>query len=169
MTMAYWSPSIGDRFGRLTVMAGAPRRTPKNIYLPCQCDCGERTYIRRPALRSGMAMSCGCVHTKHNQHKTPLYKSWKGIVQRCTNPANPNFKWYGGRGISICEEWRDFETFRADIEALGERPTPQHSIDRIENDGNYEPGNVRWATKTEQSRNRRCSIAKRARLQQPNI
>lgn len=164
-----WRPKVGDRFGKLTVIEGEPKRTPRSFMLPCRCDCGGRTYARPHSLRTGLVRSCKCSHIKHNQHKTSLYKSWSGIIQRCTNAANPNYQWYGARGISICAEWLDFETFKAAIDALGARPSPQHSLDRIDNDGNYEPGNVRWADKTEQSRNRRCSIAKRARLQQASI
>jgi hypothetical protein len=93
---------------------------------------------------------------RHNANKTPEYRTWGEIIQRCENPKRVNFKFYGGRGIKMCDEWRQsFPTFLAHV---GRRPSPQHSIDRIDSNGNYEPGNVRWATVSEQIKNRRPRV-----------
>ena len=89
----------------------------------------------------------------HNASNTPEYRTWAGMKNRCLNPNNPRYKSYGGRGISVCSEW--IESFSAFLSHVGLKPSPLHSIDRINNDGNYEPGNVRWATAKEQARNTR--------------
>lgn len=88
----------------------------------------------------------------HGKDGTSLYRAWENMIQRCTNPKNKSFPNYGGRGVRVCERWLDFSNFLAD---MPERPSPEHTIDRQNNDGHYEPSNVRWATRTEQNRNRR--------------
>jgi hypothetical protein len=90
--------------------------------------------------------------TTHGMFGTPIYRVWSEMVQRCTNPNNQHWSHYGGRGINVCDDWRDFVNFYRD---MGDRPAPGHSIDRIDNDGNYEPSNCRWATKSVQNLNRR--------------
>lgn len=155
----------GKRFGKLTVRRqDGTNRHGKAVWL-CSCDCGGETRVVGSDLTSGHTRSCGCLHvdevrsrmTTHGQarHSTrsSLYHVWSQMKSRCTNPKNAGYPNYGGRGIRVCDEWaRSFEAFAAH---MGERPSPAHSIDRIDNDGNYEPGNVRWATPKEQRHNRR--------------
>ncbi len=141
------------RFGMLTVIGWADG----GRWL-CQCDCGERSVIRGTHLRTGNNRSCGCLgrasRMTHGMTKTPTYDSWRNIIYRCCNPQSDKAKDYIDRGISVCDRWRNsFELFLAD---MGECP-PGLAIDRIDNDGDYEPGNCRWATQTEQQRNRRTN------------
>lgn len=104
--------------------------------------------------------SCGCLsrettarrNHRHGETANPAYVPWVAMLQRCTNPRRDAFRWYGARGIVVCERWRDFAAFLAD---MGPRPSPSHTIDRINPDGNYEPGNCRWATWAEQRRTQR--------------
>jgi len=153
----------GQRFGRLRVLKPIEQRYRRYYWL-CQCDCGQETTVDGIKLRNGNTRSCGCFRNEttvsrtlthgHSKRKgwTQEYRSWTKIFQRCYNPKCKNFHDYGGRGITVCERWLQFENFIAD---MGNKPTPKHSLDRINNDGNYEPGNCRWATHTEQMRNRR--------------
>lgn len=146
----------GQSFGSLTAVSRVPGANGKWF---CRCACGTERIVPTSALRAGDVKSCGCRYRPrltlriHNQSRTKLYAVWRGMTQRCHNPNNKAFRHYGARGISVCPEWRkSFEKFR---DYMGERPSPKHSIDRIDNDGNYEPGNVRWATQKQQVQNRR--------------
>lgn len=152
----------GMKFHRLTVL----RRAERSQYWICKCDCGKETETRKDRLVTGWTKSCGCLftevktthgHTIGRRKKTSekvsrTYESWGASKERCFNPNHPWFHNYGGRGIGMCEEWKNsFETFLKD---MGERP-PETSLDRIDSNGNYEPGNCKWSTRLEQSQNRR--------------
>lgn len=149
----------GKRFGRLVVESHVGTRENNHIVWLCRCDCGNEKRVTASNLTCGNAASCGCLQRetriRHGHgsrtHRTKTYRTWQSMIARCTNPRLSEWRYYGGRGITVCEHWRTFENFLAD---MGEKP-PGRSIDRINNDGNYEPGNCRWATKFEQSINTR--------------
>ena len=149
----------GQRFGQLTAIEPSGIDLGRRITWLCQCDCGRKTVIRGTYLRKGSTVNCGCddrrIHIKHGKHQTPEYRTWDNMKQRCYNPNRAQFKYYGGRGITVHERWRDsFENFYED---MGPKPSQQHSIDRKEVDGNYGPDNCQWATKSEQQQNKRNS------------
>jgi hypothetical protein len=154
----------GMRFGRLVVQSLDRERTTAakgTAYWTCACDCGGHTVACGAGLRSGKWRSCGCLCaeaaaarlTVHGGYRDAEYASWESMIARCYNPRRPGYKNWGGRGITVCDRWRaSYADFLADV---GRRPGLSHSIDRIDNDKGYEPGNVRWATRGEQLRNTR--------------
>jgi hypothetical protein len=164
----------GIRFGRLVVVdqvKHAQSFSRPRVTWRCRCDCGNETLVTSDALRAkaNNTSSCGCLRldaiTKHDAYQTPEFKAWQGMLRRCYNSNDLKFEYWGGRGISVCDRWRfgendqhPFECFLADV---GPRPPgkirirSRFSIDRIDNEGDYEPGNVRWATSIEQRHNRR--------------
>jgi hypothetical protein len=152
-------------FGLLTAVEPVGRQNGKVVW-KCYCACGGQTEATASNLRSGNSTNCGCVrrlglkqrNTTHGLGKPPEYNSWANMIQRCHNSDHPKFLYYGGRGISVCSAWR--ESFPAFLAHIGPRPSPRHSIDRFpDNNGNYEPGNVRWATQKEQIANSRSRSA----------
>lgn len=154
---------IGQKFGRLTVTDRAERPTEytnTHAYWMCQCECGNTLIARGSELRRGSIQSCGCLQidtsTTHGMRHTPIYSEWCTIKQRCFNPNNGSYKDYGERGITMCDSWKNsFEAFYEDVSKLPNFRKDGYSINRIDNDGNYEPNNVEWSDNTTQANNKR--------------
>lgn len=155
----------GNKYGRLLVISRAQVPNARNVMWHCKCDCGNMTIVAAANLGKS-TLSCGCLAKEtardllkdarytltHGRSHTPEHDTWCKMQDRCGNPNNPKFHRYGGRGIKVCQRWlEDFRNFLAD---MGPKPSPKHSIERKNNDGDYEPDNCRWATNYEQSRNK---------------
>lgn len=161
----------GERFGRTVVVAYGGKsaaKCPQTLWI-CRCDCGTEHTVKLTHLRSGSTQSCGCLrkewsatsHLRHgcarNGKRAPEYRAWEALRHRCLVPTDRQFHNYGGRGITVCDRWRD--SFEAFLEDMGPRPSPKHSIDRWpDKNGNYEPGNCRWATSKQQLNNTRQNV-----------
>ena len=159
--MSRWPPIdlTGKRVHRLTVIGRVDGGTWR-----CLCDCGKATVYRTNDLKSKKVKSCGCFNdqlcrelgharrTHGHSMRTPTYTAWSNMLRRCSNKKARDYKNYGGRGVSVCERWKTYANFLAD---MGDKPSNDLSLDRIDNSGNYEPGNCRWATVATQIRNRR--------------
>lgn len=148
------------KYGRLTIVGDEGK--VRDLH-ECVCECGNIVSVRLYSLRSGNTTSCGCAHKeqlskrmrKHYGKGTTEYNSWSLMRDRCNNPKNKSFDYYGGAGVSVCGEWDDFTIFLKD---MGKKPSRLHSIDRIDNSKGYFPENCKWSTKKEQSRNRKITV-----------
>lgn len=154
----------GAKFGRLEVISRGSVGNDGGVKWKCKCQCGVIKEVRGNSLRTGATHSCGCLQresaralAKHGHQggykQSPEYMTWRAMLRRCSDEAHVDYPIYGGRGITVCEQWKDFANFIADV---GTRPSG-HTLDRREKDGNYEPGNVRWATAKDQARNMRSN------------
>ena len=153
---------IGKRFGRLVVLdLDHVSEKNHNSWWKCQCDCGREVVVYRGSLTSGDSISCGCYHREHvrdfskthGMSSTPLYSTWSGMVQRCTNPNAKNYERYGGRGVTVCSEWDDFKNFHDWAVTHGYEQGL--TIDRKDNDLGYSPDNCRWVDRITQQNNTR--------------
>lgn len=158
-----------ERYGRLQTVASAPPNKFGQAQVVCDCDCGNRVTVDRSRMRRGRCSSCGCLRReaghqrvmtvlkpKHGLHSTVEYRAWSAMKGRCTNPNHKSWKDYGGRGIAVCTRW--MSSVVAFFEDMGPRPSPNHSLERVDNTKGYEPGNCVWATMSTQSKNRRNTI-----------
>lgn len=166
-------PMIGFRFGRLVVVSESTEIKTRRRHWLCNCDCGRTAIVEGTCLRTGHTQSCGCLHREttgrinfsHGRSRMPEYNIWAPMIQRCHNPEHPPYRNYGGRGIGVCERWR--HSFVSFIDDVGLRPSSAHTIERVDNGGNYSCGhcqqchrdrwstNCLWSTRKDQARNTR--------------
>ncbi len=169
MSRTYKISRLDKRFGRLVVKEFIPSEHKPTLWR-CLCDCGEFVIVDGRSLKAGSTKSCGCllaevlvacnvirsIHADEiGRFDRKLHQVHTDMLRRCQDTTATGYKYYGGRGISVCKEWTGVHGYEAFVEYIGQRPATKHSIDRINNDGNYEPGNVRWVTRKEQNRKTR--------------
>lgn len=154
----------GEKFGKWTVIQENGKNRHGQLMWLCVCECGKESVVMGGDLRTGRSKSCGCWHkenlkelkTTHGMSNSSEFRAWADMLNRCNKKNIKSYKNYGGRGIKVCDRWLDsFENFYAD---MGPKPTSKHSLDRIDNDGDYTPKNCRWTTMKEQINNRRNSV-----------
>jgi hypothetical protein len=163
-TSRFPAVEVGARYGRLTVVSEAPRRRSRNAsrrYWKCRCDCGNAIEAADMNLKTQQILSCKCLSREntatrrrsHGASRTPLYEIWVGMIARCRRTTSTSYPYYGGRGIKVHDAWADdFAAFQRDV---GARPSADHSLERVNVDGDYEPSNVTWVLRREQVRNQR--------------
>lgn len=143
-----------QRFGRFLAIEYAYSVKYQRVW-KCRCDCGKIHFVEASQLRCGEIKSCGCSRVVHGLARSSTYKTWQAMKTRCEDISFRDYPLYGGRGIRVCKKWHNFINFFAD---MGERPTPKHSLERINNDKGYSPSNCKWATWDEQARNKRNNV-----------